>query len=210
MQHVPETQSIEEMNKHRIYIKAYIRSLKACPTEEGTDQSKHIPKIIYYGVKAVSTYPKLITADEAKTCFEFISGLKAIMSLLTLHEFMNLFPIEKVFDGAKYEMKDYYSTLEAINELGLEPHEKIGESILKLIMEYMNRDIMDFAVQGMVAMSAMRRFDGHLDLMEEFMATQGMETENTFRNSKGEVMYVRHGKTVKLKLNKKQHLKIIK
>ncbi|MGE7111986.1 hypothetical protein [Lysinibacillus sp. NPDC047702] len=195
---------------HRIYIKAYIHSLKACPVEEGAEQSKHIPKIIYYGVKAVGTYPKLTTADEAKTCFEFISGLKGIMSLLTLHEFMNLFPIEKVFDGAKYKMKDYYSTLEAINELGLEPYERIGESILKLIMEYMNRDIMDFAVQGMVAMSAIRHFDGHLDLMEEFMATQGMDTENTFRNSKGEVMYVRHGKPVKLKLNKKQHLQIVK
>lgn len=210
MQYVPETQSIEEMNKHRIYIKAYIRTLKACPLEDGADQSKHIPKIVYYGVKAVGTYPKLITADEAKTCFEFISGLHGIMGLLTLHEFMNLFPIEKVFNGAKYEMKDYFSTLEAINELGLEPHEKIGENILKLIMEYMNDDISDFAVQGMVAMSAIRRFDGHLDLMEEFMAQQGMDTPNTFRNSKGEAMYVRHGKTVKLKLNKKQHLHVVK
>ena len=74
----------------------------------------------------------------------------------------------------------------------------------------MNRDIMDFAVQGMVAMSAIRRFDGHLDLMEEFMAQQGMDTENTFKNGKGEVMYVRHGKPIKLKLNKKQHLHIVK
>jgi len=210
LQFAPETQSIEEIRLHKIYLKAYIRSLKACPLEDGADQSKHIPKIVYYGVKAVGTYPKLITADEAKTCFEFISGIQGIMSLLTLHEFMNLFPIEKVFDGAKYEMKDYYSTLEAINELGLEPHEKIGERILELIMEYMNDDISDFAVQGVVAMSAIRRFDGHLDLMEEFMATHGMETENTFRNGKGEVMYVRHGKLIKLKLNRKQHLKIIK
>lgn len=132
------------------------------------------------------------------------------MSLLTLHEFINLFPIEKVYDGANYEMKDYYTTLEAISELRLEPYERIGESILKLIMEYMNRDIMDFAVQGMVAMSAISCFDGHLDLMEEFMAQQGMETENTFRNSKGEVMYVRHGKPVKLKLNKKEHLQVVK
>lgn len=210
MQYAPETQSVEEMYKHNLYLKAYIRSLKACPLEEGPDQSKHIPKIIHYGVKAVGTYPKLTDYQEAKTCFEFISGLKGIMSLLTLHEFMNLFPIEKTFDGAKYEMKDYYSTVEAIQELGLQPHEKIGESILELIMEYMNHDLSDFAVQGMVAMSAMRRFDGHLDLMEEFMATQGMDTPNTFKNGKGEVMYVRHGKTVKLKLNKKQHLQIIK
>jgi len=60
----------------------------------------------------------------------------------------------------------------------------------------------------MVAMSVMRRFDNHLEMMEEFMATQGMET--VFRNSRGEVMYVRHGKTVKLKLNKRQHLQVVK
>ena len=210
MQYAPEMQSVEEIRLHKIYLRAYIRSLKACPTEEGVDQSKHIPKIVYYGVKAVATYPKLTTANEAKTCFEFISGLQGIMSLLTLREFINLFPIEKVFDGAKYEMKDYFSSLKAINALGLEPHEKIGESILKLILEYMNHDISDFAVQGMVAMNAIRRFDGHLDLMEEFMAQQGMDTPNTFKNGKGEVMYVRHGKPIKLKLNKKQHLHIVK
>ncbi|WP_107841368.1 hypothetical protein [Metasolibacillus meyeri] len=201
---------VDEMNKHKLYIKAYIRSLKACPTEEGADQSKYIPKIIFYGVRAVGTYPKLKNYEEAVTCFEFIAGLKGIMSLLTLHEFMNIFPIEKTFDGAKYEIKDYYSTVEAIQELGLQPHERIGERILELIIEYMNDDIMHFAVQSMTAMSAIRRFDGHLDLMEEFMATQGMDTPNTFRNSKGEAIYVRYGKPVKLRLNKKQHLRIVK
>lgn len=210
MKYLPETQSVEEIKMHKIYLKAYIRSLKACPIEEGADQSKHVPKIVYYGVKAVGTYPKLTSYQEAVTCFEFISGLKGIMSLLTLHELMNLFPITKVFDGTKYEMKDYYSTLEAINEFEFQPHEKIGGCILELITEYMNRDISDFAVQGMVAMNAIKRYDGHLDLMEEFMAIQGMETENTFKNCKGEVMYVRHGKPIKLKLNKKKYLQVVR
>jgi len=35
----------------------------------------------------------------------------------------------------------------------------------------------------MVAMSVMRRFDNHLDLMEEFMATQGMETKTRSETS---------------------------
>ncbi|WP_107841229.1 hypothetical protein [Metasolibacillus meyeri] len=74
----------EEMHKHKLYIKAYIRSLKACPSEEEADQSKYIPKIIFYGVKAIGTYPKLKNYEEAVTYFEFISGLKCIMSLLTL------------------------------------------------------------------------------------------------------------------------------
>ncbi|WP_341299255.1 hypothetical protein MHB44_11535 [Lysinibacillus sp. FSL H8-0500] len=105
MYFVPDIQSVEEMKMHNIYLKAYIRSLKACPLEEGADQSKHIPKVIYYGVKAVGTYPKLKSYEEAVTCFDFIRGLHGIMSFLTLHEFMTLFPIEKVFDGAKYQMR---------------------------------------------------------------------------------------------------------
>ena len=109
MHYASEMQSAEEKNMHRIYIKAYIRSLKACPVEEGAEQSKHIPKIINYGVKAVGTYPKLTCADEAKTCFEFISDLKGIMSLLTLHGFMNLFLVEKVYDGAKMRASTIYS-----------------------------------------------------------------------------------------------------
>lgn len=201
---------VRDKHKYNLYINAYIRTLEALPVYEGANQTSHLQKMVYYGVKAIGTHPKLKNYQEAVACFEFISNLKTVMSLLTLHEFMNVFPIEKVFDGAKYEMKDYYSTLEAINELELEPHKQIGGSILELIMEYMNDDIMDFAVQGMVAMSAMRRFDGHLSLFEEFMTSEGHETTNTFKNAKGQVYYIRHGKPQKIKMSKSKHLRLVK
>lgn len=201
---------VRDEHKYSLYINAYIRTLEALPVYEGADQTSYVQKMVYYGVKAIGTHPKLKNYQEAVACFEFISNLKTVMSILTLHEFMNIFPIEKVFDGDKYEMKDYYSTLEAINELELEPHKQIGESILELIMEYMNDDIMNFAVQGMIAMSAMRRFDGHLDLIEEFMASEGHKTPNTFKNDKGQVYYVRHGKPQKIKTSNSDHLRLVK
>ncbi len=59
-------------------------------------------------------------------------------------------------------------------------------------------------------MSALRRAEGHLDMMEEFMASQGMETPNTFKNSKGEAMYIRHGKPEKIHVTESNHLKVMK
>lgn len=211
MQFAEPIRTSEEDRLHDIYLNAYIREIDVA-MQEKTDKRKNISKIVFYGVKTVNTLPKPLDKKQAENQFATISALKGLMSSLTLQEFMTIFPIEKKYDGHKWGVKDYYSTIEAIKELKLQPDDEIGEHIMELLMEYMNWDILLFEVESMSVLSALRHFDGHLDLFEEFMASQGMETENTFKNSKGEAMYVRNGKTIKIETNKRQHthLKLVK
>lgn len=204
-----EVRIAKEEKLHTTYLTAYINELKI-GAKDVTEKPKNIVKIIYYGVKYAIGLSKPRNKEEAESQFLIISGLKSTMSLLTLKEFMTIFPISKIFDGEKYQIKDYYSTIDVIKELGLKPNKPIGENILEFILEYMNKDIMNFTTKGWLIMSAIRGFDGHIDLSEEFMAQLGMDTPNTFKNSKGEALYIRHGKTHKIEKNKQSHLTLIK
>lgn len=73
----------------------------------------------------------------------------------------------------------------------------------------MNRDIHDFFVKSVINLSDLRQYEGHLNMFEEFMASQGMDTPNTFKDNKGKVMYVKDGKpqAIGFKTNKLELVK---
>lgn len=204
----PKRQSID---KHVYYLNAFIRVLKESTENPGVNGIEpYLERMAFYGLKTVITSPEPTTKEEAVSDFELISIVRSFMSWLTLKQFINLFPIEKNYDGYKYEMKDYYSTLEAIEELGLQQNELIGDKLEDLLWDYMNDDIREFEVKSLTTISKIRRFEGHLHLFEEFMAANGHDTQNTFKNSKGQAFYVRNGKPEKIKMLNKSHLQVVK
>jgi len=204
----PKRRSID---KHVYYLNAFIRVLKESTENPGVyGIEPYLERMAFYGLKTVITSPEPTTKEEAVSDFELISIVRSFMSRLTLRRFMNLFPIEKNYDGYKYEMKDYYSTLEAIEELGLQQNELIGDKLEDLLWDYMNDDIREFEVKSLTTISKIRRFEGHLHLFEEFMAANGYDTQNTFKNSKGQAFYVRNGKPEKIKMLNKSHLQVVK
>ncbi|NWO14670.1 hypothetical protein [Virgibacillus sp.] len=192
-------------DKYSLYLNAFIRTVKARLEDEHDKQL--IIRNIFYGVKLINSMPKKREYDEILSAFQLASAIKGTMGKLTPKEFMNIFPIAKEFDGDKYEMKDYFYTKEYIETL--DQDKPIGENVHEFLWEYMNREIMNFSVKILCLMSDLRRAEGHLGLFEEFMASQGMETPNTFKNSKGEAMYIRNGKPEKIHGTKSNHLKVV-
>lgn len=91
--------------------------------------------------------------------------LKLILRLLeglTPRQVLGLFPIEKSYDGEKYQAKDYYSSIETVNNLGIDiplNYEtakeflmecmigrfmfKTGVSMMTLVSDYNNWDVTD-------------------------------------------------------------------
>lgn len=203
-----------EKNKFELYNAAYLRVLEKTLTElsEGDDQAtlRNIEKIIWYGVKRIITMPKYKDYELAVSNFQFISSIKSLMECMTLKQFMTTFPIEKTYDGERWGVKDYYYTINYIKEIGLNPQDELGEHTLELLTAYMNPDICDLFVKSLTTMSAIRRHEGHLSLFEEFMASEGHKTTNTFKDSAGQAYYVRDGKPEKIKMNNKNHLEIVK
>ena len=77
---------------------------------------------------------------------------------MTPREFMQIFPIEKRYDGEKWGEKDYFSVMEDVKKHGLD--EKITEPE-RFLMGYMNDDVGDFIVCFMgLASDAYRRATG--------------------------------------------------
>lgn len=192
-------------NKYLLYLNAFNRKIINDFQEDVKDD--HFKQVIFYGVKLINEMPKAKTYDDELAIFQTISVLKDLIKQLTPIEFMNMFPVEKDFKGYKYEMKDYYSSMEYVNTLDL--NKPLGDNVLMLLGEYMNRDTHRFFVKSVINLSHLRQYDGHLDMFEEFMAAQGMETPNTFKNNKGEAMYIRNGKpqAIGFKTNKLELVK---
>lgn len=197
---------IKSLNKFTTYLRAYIRVLKKYPDALENRERFAISKIVFYGIKCFLMSPKPTNYEESLSDFEMASALKQMVSELTPNEFINIFPISKEYDGDRYEIKDYFYTRDYIEKM--DKGAPIGDKALEFLVEYTNEDIHRFSVRAAMCVSDIRKYEGHLDLMEEFMAADGYDTPNTFKNSKGDPMYVRHGKPTKI--DKHNELQLVK
>lgn len=169
-------------------------------------------KIAFLGVKTIVSCPKKdnITYNEALTIFKTISFIKNIMSNLTVKEFVNIFPIQKVYDGKKWECKDYFYTKDYLK--GFAENEVIGEKIDELMWEYVNINIRDFNISYLMSIDYLRRFEGEKSMMEEWADMNGIDTYLLKKDDKGkEFIYdKKNQRTLKVKKVKPKYLKIIK
>ncbi len=205
--------------KNLLYTEAWCRTVKlnpnldsACKGNTNKEARLLLKKVIFYGVKAVNTKqePEYVTKEAAETDFQFVSIVKDLMSLLTPIEFMQVFPIDKDYKGNKWGLKDYFYTRDYIN--GLEQDKPIGEEILKFLWEYQNKDITNFSVSSMEAMSNLRKLDGLPSLAEEFADAMGLKTYTEYKGSKGQRFLIdrQTGKTMRVKEPKLRYLKLVR
>lgn len=198
---------MKEVDKYPIYEKAFSRVIKARQNDKHDRQL--IIRNIFYGVKLINTLPKAASYDEAVSNFNFASAIKQIMGLVTPKEFMNIFPIDKDFKGYKYEMKDYFYTIDYINTL--DQDKPIGDKVLEMTWEYQNMEIMHFTIAIMGFMSDIRRFEGKRSIMEEWADMNGVKTYTKHTDTQGkEFLFDKEtGKTMKVNKPRPKHLKVV-
>ena len=200
-------------NKYDLYINAYANALldnKEKLKKLTEEQKELIKKLVLYGVKAVITKPekKTKTRDEAENYFKFISGVKSLMSFLTPKEFINVFPINKEYDGHKYGMKDYFYTKKYLKEL--DQNEPIGEKILEFLWKYHNWEIGEFVVNSMTCISDLQRLNGQPSLAEKFADEMGLKTYGMYTDNAGN-KFLLDGETGKThKVLEKKHLHVVR
>jgi hypothetical protein len=165
------------------YKRAYGRKMKDL-MENGLDKQK-VKQAILLGVKMVVTQTHWEKENDRIFSLEFFQAFMELMSCLTPKELMNLFPIDKEYDGEKYGIKDYYST---INELIQFPQdEPIGNDIFGLLLDYHNNDIRRFCVRYLTALSDRRRSLGGRDIAEEFF--EGLGVSPLYQNKDKGYLY---------------------
>lgn len=120
---------------------------------------------------------------------------------------MNIFPISKIYDGARYECKDYFTTMEFLKNLGLD--ERIGDQIDIFLWDYVNPDTRMFNVKTFSCVDDLRALRGEGSMFSEFFGAKGLPTYKKYEvNGKEFMLDTKTGKTHKV--IKKSHLKLVK
>ena len=154
-------------------------------------------KLIYWSIRHLPYFK----TNDVEEKFTYISTIKNCLKKITYGEFVQMFPIDKEYDGAKWEMKDYYSTMEYLNDKSLDDY---IEDPLELIFEYDNWYIIQFGVQVMSTTSDMQRIRTGIGITEAFMYGKEMPHDSKGNiisvNSKGKVCKVSDPRLTKPKL----------
>lgn len=199
------------INKNDLYHKAFCRVLDDYNENPVDDIGPVLKKLVYYGVKDVITYnkPESLSQEEAEYNFQRVEVVRAMMANLTPVEFINVFPIRKDYDGARYEMKDYFYTRDYAKEL--DQNKPIGKEIDNFLWEYHNHEVSLFLVNMMGAASDLRLFQGQPGILEEWADKNGIRTFTLHKDQKGKGFFLdrESGKTTRIKRSAPRYLTVL-
>lgn len=86
--------------------------------------------------------------------FNLIDALFSIIGRIKLGNLIKIFPIDKTYDGTRWERKDYFYTMDALEKKGFD--NAVGrDGVFDLMWDYENKDLREFTVFYMSCMSTM-------------------------------------------------------
>ncbi|MEG0694186.1 MAG: hypothetical protein RR440_00425 [Erysipelotrichaceae bacterium] len=153
--------------KHEMYKKALDKlSNKITAREAGTDVKANLIKMNHYALMYLKTMPNNYSYEQLKVYEEMMWLVRGLMRYMTIKELKQCYPIDKTFDGARWECKDYFSATELMSKY--DENEVIGDDLDEVLWEHFNSTIMKAHVQMLCVMSEIRRSRGEQGLMEKF------------------------------------------
>lgn len=139
--------------------------------------------------------------------FNLIDALFGIIGRIKLKNLIKIFPIDKIYDGDKYECKDYFFTMDVLKEKGLD--NAVGrDGVFDLMWDYENRDLREFTVFYMSCMSAMYKQQTGVGIAEKFCEDNGIGTY-TIDKENGLLIDNQSGEISKMS-NKPSFMQIVK
>ena len=101
---------------------------------------------------------------------EWFAVLKLI-SRQTPRQFMRIFPVSKEYDGRRWQSKDYFTTMEMIERIGMDT--PIGNAF-EFLWDYVNLHTRTFLAAFICAVDLKRREQGEQGIIEQFFDEQGV------------------------------------
>lgn len=176
-------------------------------------------KIVYAGIKYVN-YNREIkrentrmgtgyeqTIEEAKAVFGLMDVIFMVMGYIKLKNLVTTFPITKDFDGAKWECKDYFYTMEELSRLDWD--KPLGRAaISELLWDYENEELRNAYIEYMNAASDIYKSQTGKGMAEEWFEKQGLPTY-TYNEEIGVLKNNQTGEIQKIS-NTPSYLQIVK
>lgn len=139
--------------------------------------------------------------------FNLIDALFGIIGRIKMKNLIKIFPIDKTYDGDKWDCKDYFFTMDILKEKGLD--NAVGrDDVFDLMWDYMNKDLRGFTVFYMSCMSAMYKQQTGVGMGEKFCEDNGIGTY-TIDKENGLLIDNQSGEIAKLS-NKSSFMQIVK
>lgn len=163
-----KTEPKQTLDLCQIHLEATFRCMQRF---EDTGVHTDLLKIVNHGVRAAKGLMKRLGPQ---LLFWFCESVKDYISLMTPMELMQVFPIDKEYDGERWQSKDYFYTLQVLRNHGL--HTPIGEQVTELLWDYMSHHMRFFMVVLMGAASDLKREQTGTGIMEDWCREQGIPT----------------------------------
>jgi len=136
----------------------YLRNLIKILTE-GQDNEEERLRAFYYLMKYIVTNKELLKSD-----LQLCMAVERLLIGVSVEMFITYFPITKEYDGARYEIKDYYSTIQAVKEQG----KTIGNDVFGFLWDYRNTLVEKYMVQQLCLLSRSHEQEVGKGLLENF------------------------------------------
>lgn len=177
-----------------------------------------IMKIAFSGIKYICSWRNVRrennkhgieyqqTLEEAQATFQLIDAIFTVCGCLTLRNFVITFPIDKTYDGDKWECKDYFYTMDVLSKMDWD--KPIGrDKLSELLWDYENADLRHAYVEFTTAMSAIYRAQTGKGIAETWCDNMGIPTFTEDKET-GIIKNNRTGDIMKTK--KVSHIQIVK
>lgn len=194
------------MNKKlNIYCRSFCKAIKEASDGESKDA---VNKIILYGIRFLSRLDKPRTAQDAEQHYYLFSSVLRAIEFVSPLQFTQVFPIQKTYDGKRFESKDYFSTVQMIQEHGW--NERICDAF-DFLWDYDNMETRIFLVNYMSIADVIRRGQGQLGMMEEWAIENQIPLYRMHTDDNGkQFMTDENGRSFPVKKQRPKYLTLVK
>ena len=168
----------QRIDKAGLYLEALDRTASALQQEP---ENKLLQmRTVFYGVRYVVAAMRGRLASK-----ELISRVVELVGQLTPRELLQIFPVEKAYDGERWETKDYFFTMDVLRRHGLD--KPLGAAVFDVLWDYTNTHVRLFNVAMMHTVDGIRRMEGQGPLLQEWAEGNGVKltTYTMTKDSKG-------------------------
>lgn len=161
--------------KRRLWFNAFYRNMKHYyeVVSKGQDASEAKQKYVFYGIKYLGVWTKgfsrivpTYSDEELERSFLFYSEILDSLTTITPRQFMTMFPVGKEYEGKRWEVMDYYTTIAMIEENGMDDP---IEQPFEFLWDYWNWDTRRFLMNYLSVGSEMHKRKTGTTPIEEFL-----------------------------------------
>ncbi len=206
---IKDKAQIEQIRIEQLYLKAFSRQFELLVGQRAWAENRdNIKRAVFYAVKYYGVarvdreYSRSRTYQEVQQDYALLECVKMIMAQLTPREMVDIFPINKTYDGEKWQCKDYFYTMGELKNYNMD--EPLGEERLEdFLWDYWNDDLFRFSSTTFSIINGMYRIqNGGKGIMEQWAEENGIGTV-TVREKEGYMINNSTGEICKLAKNSK-------